>query len=199
MMVRGQAWGTRATRHVDDIVVSSDAALATQPPGQRLIASGGDLAHSLGFTTLPEVGQACTEVSIDGVRIDIERKDGQKRTITAVSSVTIGSWLVGRFVCVTNSGFIDSRNIAPRAHPNDGFLDVMTLDTSMRLQQRISARQKSLSGTHIPHPLIDVRRSRLLEYTKESFFDFLSIDGQRVASWRHLHIEILSDYWRLLV
>jgi len=199
MMLRGETWGTPTTRHIEDIVVKGDSALAAQPPDHRLIATGGDLAHSLGFTTIPEVGHACTEVPIDGIQIDLEMKNGQSKTVIGASSVSIGSWFLGRFVCITNSGFIDARNVAPRAHPNDGFLDVMALDTAMTLQQRIRARQKSLTGTHIPHPQINVSRSRHKEYTKESFSDILSIDGHKVLSWQRVTIQILPDYWRLLV
>ena len=43
-----KAWGKSTTRSIDDVVIAGDIALANSSPNQRLIVSGGDIAHSLG-------------------------------------------------------------------------------------------------------------------------------------------------------
>jgi diacylglycerol kinase family enzyme len=111
----------------------------------------------------------------------------------------IGEWLRGRLVCVSNGGFIGAKNVSPRAHPNDGLFDVMSLHPTMGMQQRLRARHKSILGTHTPHPLIDTSRARSIEFSSAARSEKLRIDGRRIRSWSKVQIEIVPDYWRLLV
>jgi hypothetical protein len=199
MITRGEAWGKSTTRSIDDVVIAGDIALAKSSPNQRLIVSGGDIAHSLGNPPTPPIGSDCIEVSIDAMRVFVTSKNGNIEATIASSSVIIGNWYRGRFVCVTNGGSVGARDLSPRAHPNDGVFDVMTLDSAMDLQQRVLARRKSRLGNHIPHSLISNSRARNAEYSRLSRTEELRIDGRRVKSWINVQIEILPDYWRLLV
>jgi diacylglycerol kinase family enzyme len=182
-----------------DVLVNGDYELSLCTTENRLIVRGGDIAHSLGDPQQPVVGDICTEVPIDALRVSITFRDGTTHTKIAASHVMIGGWLRGRLVCVSNGGFIGRRNVSPRAHPNDGFLDLMFLDSSMGLQQRFRARQKSILGTHTPHPLVETGRSRSIEFSSLSRTEVLQIDGRRIREWTSVHIEIVPDYWRLLV
>ena len=75
----------------------------------------------------------------------------------------------------------------------------MTIDPRMGIQQRLRARKKSILGTHTPHPLIDTSRARSIEFSARTGSEPLRIDGQRIPSWNALQVEIIPDYWRLLV
>lgn len=199
MITRAQEWGVPTTRIETDIMIKGDLELALSSTDYRLIVTGGDIARSLGDPSPPNIGANCTEVPIDAFRITITLRNGNTITHIASSHVMIGNWFRGRLICVTNGGFIGLKNVSPRAHPNDGFFDVMSLLPSMGFQQRYRARQKSILGTHTPHPLVEASRARTIEFSPLFRFETLRIDGRRIRSWGSIHIEIVPDYWRLLV
>lgn len=199
MIKRGEQWGVSTTRTPSDVQVHGDRELAMSSTETRLILNGGDIAHSLGDPTPPGLGQVCTEVPIDALRVFITFSDGSTRSQIAASHVTVGRWLRGRLVCISNGGFIGPHNVSPRAHPNDGLFDVMSIKPSMGLQQRSKARRKSILGTHTPHPLVEVGRSKSIELSGRSRTEILRVDGLRIRDWTAVRIEILPDYWRVLV
>jgi hypothetical protein len=199
MITRGEDWGIRTTRSSDDEAVTGDIALAKCSPSQRLIVLSGDIAQSLGNPPAPSVGSECTEVSIDALQVVVTRRSGVSESIIASSSVIIGSWFRGRLLYVTNGGTVGVRNVAPRAHPNDGFFDVMALDPSMGFHQRLLARDRSRLGNHVPHPLINNNRARSIEFDRVNRTEKLRIDGRKIESWANVQINIIADYWRLLV
>lgn len=199
MIRRAQEWGVPTTRTKTDIVINGDLELALSSTDYRLIVSGGDIAHTLGDPPPPDIGANCTEVPIDALRITIILRNGNTIRQMASSHVMIGNWFRGRLVCVTNGGFIGLKNVSPRAHPNDGFFDVMSMLPSMGIQQRFRARHKSILGTHTPHPLVETSRARTIEFSPLFHSETLRIDGRKIRSWSSIHIEIVPDYWRLLV
>ena len=89
--------------------------------------------------------------------------------------------------------------VCPDASMTDGLFDVMSLHPTMGMQQRLRARHKSILGTHTPHPLIDTSRARSIEFSSAARSEKLRIDGRRIRSWSKVQVEIVPDYWRLLV
>ena len=71
-------------------------------------------------------------------------------------------WLHGPITFVMNAQFVGSWDVAPRSHPNDGVVDV--LEISMGLGDRLKARKRLATGTHVPHPLIAQRRVSTAEF-----------------------------------
>ena len=199
MIKRGEQWGVPTTRVQADVIVNGDIELSNSSTDYRLIVNGGDIAHSLGDPPVPVVGDSCTEVSIDALQVSITLKNGSTQTLIAASHVMIGDWLRGRLICVSNSGFIGKTNVSPRAHPNDGLFDVMIIDQSMGIQQRLRARKKSILGTHTPHPLVETSRAKSIEFSSRSRSEPLRVDSRRIPRWNAIQIEIIPDYWRLLV
>ena len=55
-----------------------------------------------------------------------------------------------------NAAFVGSRNIAPRSHPGDGKAEVVRLD--LELGDRLKAWKRMATGTHVPHPSIEIRK-----------------------------------------
>lgn len=199
MIRRGEQWGVPTTCTSNDVLVIGDRELAMSSTENRLIVNGGDIAHSLGDPQAPDVGDQCTEVAIDALRISITFRNGSTHTMIGSSHLMIGNWLRGRFICISNGGFIGSWNVSPRAHPNDGLFDVMSLDSAMRLRQRFRARQRSVLGTHTPHPLVESGRNKKIEFSSRSRRESLCVDGRQIQSWSDVSIEIVPDYWRVLV
>jgi len=55
-----------------------------------------------------------------------------------------------------NAAFVGDRNVAPRAHPGDGVIDEVTL--ALPVKDRLRAWKRMVSGQHVPHPGISIRR-----------------------------------------
>jgi diacylglycerol kinase family enzyme len=129
--------------------------------------------------------------------------DGSEQHMIASSRVEIGAFLspIGRrrFVCVTNGGIVNGRNLAPRAHPNDGRLDVMTVDATMTFRNRLIARKKAVTGTHLPHPRISVRQDDTFISQKSGKRERLSVDGIAIKEWSEVFVMIFPDYWQVVV
>ena len=104
----------------------------------------------------------------------------------------------GRTIAVLNSSFVGNRDWAPKAHPNDGRLDLVELDGSMNVRQRLTALKLMKSGSHLPHPQIRYRQLSEYEYATEDSAS-LSIEGVRMGSIRHCLFRVLPDavnlYW----
>lgn len=55
-----------------------------------------------------------------------------------------------------NAQFLGRWDLAPRSHPNDGMVDVS--DGDLPVGDRLKARRRLPTGSHIPHPAIATRR-----------------------------------------
>ena len=88
------------------------------------------------------------------------------------------AWWRGRVLVVANAAFMGRGNVAPRAHPGDGRLDV--LDCRLALGARIRARSRLAAGTHVPHPAIEQRRVAAAQFDLDPALDVYA-DGRRLA------------------
>lgn len=171
---RGEEWGEEVSTPLPDaVVVTSDAAVASAvggSEGRPVVVRGGDLHRSLGAPS----GTAPTRrVPIDLIAVAV---DG--RRLTAVAHVVVRrrgrlGWWRGSVFAVLNVDHVGSWDAAPRAHPNDGWLDVVEVAQSMSVRTRWQAWQRVRTGDHVPHPDITTRRIRS---------EALSFDGQ-VGVW----------------
>jgi diacylglycerol kinase family enzyme len=165
--------------------------------------TGGDIYQTLGSPRPVPADSECTLLPIDALQVRVLGIDGSEQYFVAASRIEIGNFLspIGhnRFVCVTNGGIVDGRNFAPRAHPNDGRFDVLTIDASMTFRSRLLARKKAETGTHLPHPEISVRQNDAYSTERTGKRERLSIDGIVVANWSEVFVTIIPDYWQVVV
>lgn len=180
----GEHWGTEVARPADLVEVDADASLAArggEPTGLR----GGDLYVSLGA---PARRDPVQRLPIDGLRVTLDGVDHD-----AVAHVVMRrSWWRGRVVAVMNVDHIGDWNVAPRAHPNDGRLDIVEVDAAMTVRDRWAARRRLAAGTHVPHPRIRTRRAEAERWE----FDrptSVWIDGVAAGSSRIVEVEIVPD------
>jgi hypothetical protein len=198
MIRRGQPWGEPSYMSDDVIIVENDLVLARTNPTNRVFLTGGDIARSLGEPQVPAVGSACTEVTIDAMVCDIKRNDDQSTLLVAASSVIVGNYWKGRHLIVSNAGWIGDSNVAPRAHPNDGKVEMLTMHSDMTLRQRFLARRKMNTGVHLPHP--DLSSAQIsIAVIESKGREILVIDGDKVANWTSISLTVQPDYWRVLV
>jgi diacylglycerol kinase family enzyme len=102
------------------------------------------------------------------------------------------SWWRGRIVAAMNAEFLGGWDVAPRAHPGDGLLDVVDVAAAMPLGDRLRARRRLPSGGHVPHPAIAVSRRPAVQLD----FDRTTpvwLDGERVGDARRLSIRVERD------
>ena len=157
---RGASWGQPVGAPIDALEVRCDSALAVAVGDRErrpLLLRGGDVHRSLGA---PSGATATTKLPIDIV--DVVADD---RRLTAVAHVVarrpgrIGWWR-GPIIAVMNVDHLGDWDAAPRAHPNDGWLDVIEVGEAMSLRSRWQAWRRLPTGNHVPHPDIGTRRTR---------------------------------------
>lgn len=195
-IAKGEPWGVPGPLPPDGVVVHTDAearAVITEArragaPVPVLGLVGGDLCRTLGGT--PNVDRlrsdAATTVSIDLGAVLV---DGRLHWFVA-HLVARHRWWRGRVVAAMNAQYIGEWDVAPRGHPNDSRLEV--LDGALPLGQRLQARSRLRTGTHIPHPAIEVHRVAAHQIAFERPTP-VYLDGVGIGSARNLSVRLEPD------
>jgi hypothetical protein len=195
---RGESWGEPGTLAENGVVVRSDAEARrvverARRAGERpppLGLAGGDLCRTLGGR-----GDVARLRSGDAVRVPVDLGmvlvDGRLHWFVA-HLVARRSWWRGPLLAAMNAEFLGDWDVAPRAHPNDGLLDMVAVATEMTLSDRIRARRRLAVGRHVPHPAIE--QSRRPAFQME--FDQPTgvwLDGERIGTAASLSVRIEPD------
>ncbi len=197
MIRKGEVWGRPVDLDGTEPEASSDAEVArllSRPLDSPVVLRGGDLYHSLG-------GRASSPVDLDGpvmaLPIDLVavRVDGVDR-VAAAHVVARRRWWSGEFAVAMNGTHLGEWNLGPKAHPNDGLIDVTTGRLDVR--DRWEARRRAHTGTHLPHPALSTSRVTSTVWT----FDRLTpvyVDGVAVGSARRVELEVQPDRGSVVV
>ena len=195
----GSPWGTTSPLPERAQFVSSDRELGTflrDNTAQHIHArsffmQSGDIPRSLGVNRTSNDNE-CLRVVIDALSVSYTDTSGVEHSDVCIGSLSITRrFLRGAVSVVTNSGYWRGHEVAPRAHLNDGKLDIFEVSGAMRWGQRRLMWQKTKLGTHLPHPL--------LKYSQGDFFHWegspqrLSIDGHFVAMASKVSCRVQSD------
>ena len=168
---KGEQWGSPGPLAEDAPVVGEDRAAAMlvaadlaagRAPGE-LGLTGGDLHRSLGAPShTPEALRAGdgTRFPLDVGVVELDgRQDVFVAHLVATEDRTGRLWR-GHTVILVNGSFVGPLDLGPRAHPNDGRLDLT--EGSLPRGQRRTGRRRALTGTHLPHPDLRARQVRSL-------------------------------------
>jgi hypothetical protein len=207
---RGEDWGTAGTAPVGLEVAADDEALwrfvsgldigVDGPAGPDLVddgerpvigLSGGDLWRTLGGAPgrpTPVAGEPVVLLPVD---VGILVVDGADVPFAA-HVVARRSWWRGEIVAVMNAQFLGSWDVAPRAHPNDGRLDVLRVEPSMRLLDRWRAARRAPTGAHVPHPDIDLSQTTFTVIDLWRPLD-VWVDGIAVGRQERLEVRVVPD------
>ena len=98
-------------------------------------------------------------------------------------------WWRGRVYAAMNAEFFGKWDVAPRSHPNDGVLD--TFDVTMPMSERLKARPRLPTGTHVPHRGIKERRVSAVQVDVDGLDVWL--DGMRLGPARSLSVRVEPD------
>jgi hypothetical protein len=198
---KGEDWGARlGPLPADGVVVASDGearAVVEQAirAGRRvppLGLTGGDLWRTLGSPRDRLRTDAAVTFSVD---LGEALVDG--RLLRFVSHlVARRQWWRGRAWLALNVAWLGEWNVGPRAHPNDGLLDV--LDARLRPSELLAARARARTGTHLPHPRIRERRTAAVQVS----FDRptpIWLDGDPAGDARNLSVRVEPDALTVVV
>jgi hypothetical protein len=203
-IARGQDWGEPGALRDGAAVVGSDQDLmaavldeVTNDSVAEVGLLGGDLHRTLGSPNHVEADLRAglgTRVSIDVAKVDLTRTDDSVQTEWFCAHLVAFEGrrrlFSGRTVVVMNAAFRGAENLGPRAHPNDGLLDVT--DGELALSDRVRAARRTTTGTHIPHPSLDTSRTRSLdvEFTNPAT---VILDGRNVGRAVSMTVRCIPD------
>lgn len=204
---RGADWGRAVRAGAGARVAGGDAELAAvvgaaggpvEPGG--LIVTGGDLHRTLGGPERRDLSSdELVAFEVDLVRGHGVRPDGSEVRLLAVAHVVglpvsrrrgVDALWRGPSFVAANAAFLGEANIGPRAHPGDGLLDVSWGELPRR--DRRAARARMLTGSHLPHPAIEERRTRSWSAPPDSRYVVLC-DGVEVGELRDVRLTVEPD------
>ena len=164
---------------------------AKQIHEQSIFMKSGDIPRVLGVADRARDVE-CIRIVIDAIVVSYTDSVGVDHTDVCIASMSIARrFFRGAISVVTNSGYWRNHEVAPRAHLNDGKLDIFEVSGAMRWSQRRLMWQKAEVGSHLPHPL--------LSYSQGEFFHWkgsprrLTIDGQFVGLVTKVSCRVQSD------
>ena len=181
----GQQWGDAASVTADLVVASDrkmsralDAARAHNEPFPTFRVTGGDLLRTLG-------GASGLAFPLDVGEVLL---DGRLHFFTAHLLLQPQGWR--RFVVAMNTPWMGEWNFGPKAHPNDGVLDVY--DANLNLFEWRKVRARLTAGAHLPHPRIESHRTKAMtfEFPKPAA---VKLDGEEFGTAKHVAIRVLPD------
>jgi hypothetical protein len=191
---RREDWGSRAPVPDEAVEVATDAAARAVVETARraghapppLVLTGGDLYRTLGGSRDRVPSAEATQVTVD---LGAVLADGRLHWFVA-HLVARRSWWRGRIWAAMNAEYLGEWDVAPRSHPGDGKLD--TFDVSLSAGDRLKARRRLPSGTHVPHPDITERRVAAVQLEFAAPLD-LRLDGERLGRVRDLSVRVEPD------
>ena len=207
-------YGTPVSRPSSLHVLRSDLGIAQHyvsgDTATTCTVTKGSIAQSLGISSGriqdPEPNQQMTLVNIDLLQIDYRTTTSLNANANAKSSTTsrivvAGSiaiqhrTLLSTCLILSNSGLLRSRDVLPRAHPNDGFVDVLEVDPKISIRQRAIAWRRSATGSHLPHPSFRVSRS--IDFQWSGSPAHMIADGVTYKGVVWLQCTVLADAMKL--
>lgn len=190
----GDAWGDVGEVPEGAVVVRSDAeagsvleaARKAGRPFPPLALLGGDLCRTLGGRG-DEARLRSGQAAVARVDVGEALVDGRVRLFVAHLVVRGRTLWRGEITAACNAQYVGGWDVAPRAHPGDGDLDVVEVDARMAVGERWKAWRRLPSGTHVPHPSIRARRAKALQLDVAGrlvVVDGVAVRGARTVSVR---------------
>jgi hypothetical protein len=192
---KGQTWGEPGSLPPGGVLVRSDAearavverARRAGEPVPALGLLGGDLCRTVGGAG-DEARLRSEEAVLLPVDLGSVLIDGRLHWFVA-HLIARKRWWRGRVYAAMNAEYLGQWDVAPRGHPNDGLLD--TFEVTMSIGERLKARSRLATGTHVPHPGIKERRVAAVQVDVAGLDVWL--DGELVGPARSLSIRVEPD------
>jgi diacylglycerol kinase family enzyme len=95
-----------------------------------------------------------------------------------------------------NAEWLGAWDLGPRSHPNDGLLDVT--DGSLRLRERLTARRRARTGSHLPHPGLRTSRVAAATFSFERGMP-VHLDGEAMGTVHEVVVRTEPDALTVVV
>lgn len=199
-IAKGRAWGRPEPLPANGVVVHSDAEARAVVEAARgagaalpcLGLLGGDLCTTLGGRGDQARLRAPEAVSFP---IDVIRVCSRGTCHWFVAHLVAHNRMWTRTTGVMNAAWLGRWNPAPRAHPNDGLVDVV--EARLRPGDLRAVRSRLAQGAHLPHPRITTRRVPVVELDLRGMQVWL--DGSRVDVGPRVEIVVEPDALTVVV
>lgn len=203
---RGSPWGRPWTEGSPTPEVSGDAELAAAMARPLLAGEGnpaspepltpvsGDLLRTIGVER-PRPVEERHLYPIDLALAHLTRGDGTESVVPFVAHLTVRNRPLtglgpGLSVAVMNAAWFGPLRLGPRAHPNDGRVDVT--EGTVGLLQRREANRRAGAGAHLPHPRLTVTRAERWERVWPRPVP-VWVDGVRRGRFTRIAVEVVAD------
>jgi len=194
---KGRAWGEPGRLPEGAVLARSDreaskALEAARTARQDLPALGllgGDLCKTLGGRG-DEARLQGDEALLAPADLGEVLLDGRVHYFVAHVVVRRGWWR-GPLVAAMNAQYLGPWDVAPRAHPGDGVLEVVEVDADMGVGERWKAWRRLPAGAHVPHPSITVRRIPAVQF--DVVGQGVWLDGEKQPAAERLSIRLKPD------
>ena len=158
---------------------------------------GAIRAKKVGIVVAGRSGQVAAmagmRLPIDLGEVVVDRGDGLISRHVFVAHATAGRgrrrWS-SRTVVAMNGTHLAGADLGPRAHPNDGLLDIS--DGRVPASQVRAAGRRERTGSHVPHPGILERRTAAYEVLDERELP-IRVDGRLIGAATHFELRCLPD------
>lgn len=203
---KGRAWGAAGPLPPEGVVVASDGeasrviaeARARRQPLPVLGLIGGDLYRTVGGRDFEGFNGSVSGGGVERLRsedaitflVDLGEVLVNGRIHLFVAHVIAHSRLWRRSFAALNAQWRGDWDLGPRAHPNDGLLDVYEAQLTFSDLWKVRARLPT--GSHLPHPGIKQRRVRSVQVEFDHPLQ-VEVDGVAVGSARALSIRLEPD------
>jgi hypothetical protein len=206
---KGATWGRpfdgdQQPRRVADDIELASLAYRCHRDGVPLIASvsGGDLLIGLGH------GEASSAAPAVAYPMDLGLAEFGRIPEAVDATVPFVAHVVGyrrRWrplpelawpdLIVMNAPLLGRRRLGPKAHPNDGVVDI-TIGLIPWPERREAAR-RARSGSHLPHPNLKTKRTSTYETALPQPLRFV-VDGRDQGRWQWLRVSVVPDAFVLV-
>ena len=191
---KGSSYGEPGTLPEDAVVCGSDAemrsvledARKSNEPYPTIGLTGGDLCRTLGGT-----GRFSVRFPVD---LGMAMLDGRMHLF--VAHVIARNRLWTRSVVAMNAQWLGEWNLGPKAHPNDGLLDVY--DSTLTASDLAKVRKRLHHGAHLPHPRIKEQRRQAVQVSLAKALP-VRLDGVDVGRFRDLSLRVEPDALTVVV
>ncbi len=194
-------YGTSVVRPQHLGVLSSDREIASDylRSDQRAFNTviQGSIAQALGIASndsSTNTRAMVTHVLIDLLQVEFATTDTQNKPTSIVVAGSIllqHRTLLKTHLILSNSGIVRGRDVLPRAHPNDGYVDVLNIDEAITTRQRLFAWRRAQTGSHLPHPHLRASRSTEFEWSGQA--SRMVADDVTFAGVVWLRCKVLAD------
>lgn len=183
--------GELSTAVASDFDAATKALEGLQSSPAVLRLAPGDLLNTLGYDVTPDP-PAGLEFSMDLAFVAV---DGRTPLPFVSHLVARQRFWSGMCLVAMNAAWVGDLYLGPRAHPNDGLLDITY--GSMGWQQRLLATKRARLGTHTPHPNLTTRRVRDFEIELNQPTP-LYIDGRSIGTGTTLVLSLEPDAFKVV-